>query len=72
LKLRDDFYVVTSITVQIPIGEFTDGKKLLDRWTDTQLFIATVNVKPYGTNDDEFSFIFEVNEKILRKWGTSK
>jgi hypothetical protein len=72
LKLREDFYEVTGITVSIATSEFVSNGNLSDRWTDTDRFTAEVNVKPYGTDDDDLSFIFEVDKEILRRWRTSK
>jgi hypothetical protein len=68
LKIKDDYFEVVTVTIEIVTEAFKN-----DSWTDTDLFTATIEIKPYGeADDDSFSIIIEPDLNILKKWTTSK
>jgi hypothetical protein len=68
IKIKDDYFEVVAVMLEIVTEAFKNGS-----WTDTDLFTATIEIKPYGeAEDDSFSIIIEPDLIILKKWTTSK
>jgi hypothetical protein len=77
LKVKEDYYEVIGITVDIVTGEFIDveaERGLSANWTDTDLYTAVVEVKPYGDVNWKSSYevLVEPNIDVLKKWSTGK
>ncbi|NCT38079.1 hypothetical protein GTW56_18445 [Bacillus sp. EB93] len=58
LRIKGEFFVVSGIDVEIVTEAFKDNT-----WQDTDLWTATVNVKPYGTDvaEDWISVDLDIN-----------